>query len=61
MRIRNLIFTGILAGIYSAILDGIEQNYGIHYIVSAVILTVLTIITALSLFKIGRNENKTTQ
>ena len=61
MRIRNLIFTGILAGIYSAILDGIEQNYGIHYIVSAVILTVLTIITALSLLKIGRNEKKTIQ
>ncbi|MDM5333886.1 hypothetical protein QUF56_11665 [Ureibacillus composti] len=61
MRMRNLIFTGILAGIYSAILDGFEENYGLHYIVSAVILTVLTIITALSLLKIGKNENKTTQ
>lgn len=56
MRIDKLILIGIMAGIYSAILDGFEQDYGLNYIVSAFILTVLIIITGYIVHKIGRNE-----
>jgi hypothetical protein len=58
MRIDKLILTGIMAGIYSGILDGFEQDYGLNHIISAIILTWLTIITGYLLHKIGRNEKK---
>ena len=58
MRIDKLILTGIMAGVYSTILDGFEQDYGLNYIVGAFILTFLTIITGYFVHKIGRNEKK---
>lgn len=58
MRMNKLILTGIMAGIYSGILDGFEQDYGLNHIASAFIITVLTIITGYFLHRIGRNDNK---
>ena len=53
--------TGIMAGIYSGILDVFEQDYGLNHIASVFILTVLTIITGYRYFlhKIGSNEKRT--
>ena len=56
MRTDKLILTGIIAGIYSGILDSFEQDYGLNHIASAFIITFLTITTGYLLHKIGRNE-----
>lgn len=58
MRIDKLILTGIMAGVYSGILDGFEQDYRLNHIASAFILTFLTIITGYLIHKINRNEKK---
>ncbi|WHY85752.1 hypothetical protein QNH39_24625 [Neobacillus novalis] len=56
MRTDKLIFMGVMAGIYSFLLDGYEQDYGLNSILSGCILTVLTIITGYLLHKFGRNK-----
>lgn len=56
LRTSTYILTGILAGIYSAILDGFEQDYGLNPITSALIITVSTILTGYLLHKIGSNK-----
>lgn len=56
MQVDKIILTGLMAGIYSGILDGIEQDYGLNHIGSALILTVLTIATGYLLHKIGRKK-----
>lgn len=57
MRPYVFILTGIMAGIYFSILDGLEQDYGFnHHFSSAVILTILTIITGYFIYKIGRRK-----
>ncbi|MCA1058840.1 hypothetical protein LCL96_07835 [Rossellomorea aquimaris] len=47
MRVHTLIITGLMAGVYSSILDGMEEDYGLHSFVSALIVTLLTILTGL--------------
>jgi hypothetical protein len=56
MRVDKIILTGLMAGIYSGILDGIEQDYGLNQIGSAVILSVLTITTGYLLHRMGRKR-----
>ncbi|MGM0901559.1 MAG: hypothetical protein ACQEXB_10745 [Bacillota bacterium] len=56
MRVDKLILTGVMAGIYSGILDGLEQEYGLNYIASALIITILTITTGYLLHKVRRKE-----
>jgi hypothetical protein len=50
MRTSNIILTAIMAGIYSGILDGFEENSGLSPIASVLILIILIFSTAL-LFK----------
>ncbi|MBW3114643.1 hypothetical protein KYJ26_22485 [Bacillus sp. MCCB 382] len=56
MRIHTLILTGIMAGIYSSILDGIEQDYSFNTVLSACTLTVSTIVTGLLLHRFLNKE-----
>lgn len=56
MRVDKMILTGIMAGIYSGLLDGFEADYGLNHILSAFILTILTITTGFLLHKIGKND-----
>jgi hypothetical protein len=58
MRIDKLILTGIMAGVYSGILDGLEQGYGLNELTSALIIAVLTITTGCILHISGRKEVK---
>ncbi|WP_066070442.1 hypothetical protein [Neobacillus soli] len=58
MRIDKLILTGILAGIYSFLLDGFEQDYGLNHILSSFVLMILTIITGYLLHRFGRNKKR---
>ncbi|PFG06401.1 hypothetical protein [Bacillus sp. es.034] len=52
MRISTFILTGILAGIYSSVLDGLEQDYSLNSFFSAFILALLTIGTGLLLHRL---------
>ncbi|CAN7399516.1 hypothetical protein [Rossellomorea sp. LjRoot5] len=56
MRISTFILTGILAGIYSSVLDGFEQDYNLNSIFSAFLLTLLTIGTGLLLHRLPSIE-----
>ncbi|WP_156030025.1 hypothetical protein [Rossellomorea vietnamensis] len=53
MRISTFILTGILAGIYSSVLDGFEQDYSLNSLYSAFILALLTIGTGLLLHSLS--------
>ena len=52
----ELILTAVMAGIYSGVLDGVEEDYGLNNIVSAFILILLTYITGYILYKLGLKE-----
>ena len=52
----KLILTAVMAGIYSGVLDGVEEDYGLNNIVSAFILILLTYITGYILYKLGLKE-----
>ena len=52
----KLILTAVMAGIYSGVLDGVEEDYGLNNIVSAFILILLTYITGYTLYKLGLKE-----
>ena len=52
----KLILTAVMAGIYSSVLDGVEEDYGLNNIVSAFILIMLTYITGYILYKLGLKE-----
>ncbi|UXH45114.1 hypothetical protein [Rossellomorea vietnamensis] len=56
MRISTFILTGLLAGIYSSVLDGIEQDYSLNSYFSAFILALLTIGTGLLLHRLPFRE-----
>ncbi|MEL3974486.1 hypothetical protein AAEO50_19525 [Rossellomorea oryzaecorticis] len=46
MRTSNIILTAIMAGIYSGILDGFEENRGLAPIASVLILIIMTFSTS---------------
>lgn len=52
----KLILTAVMVGIYSGVLDSVEEDYGINNIVSAFILILLTYFTGYILYKMGRKE-----
>lgn len=56
MRIEKIILMGTLVGVFSGILDGYEQDYGLNHITSAIILTLLTITTGYIIHKFGSNK-----
>ncbi|MCR8847474.1 hypothetical protein NQ095_03575 [Rossellomorea sp. SC111] len=56
MRVRTFILTGIMAGIYSSVLDGFEQDYSLNSFFSAFILALLTIGTGLLLHRLPLKE-----
>lgn len=56
MRMNTIILTGIMAGIYSSILDGIEQDYSFNHHLSACILTLSTIVTGILLHRFLNEE-----
>jgi hypothetical protein len=47
MRTSSIILTAIMAGIYSGVLDGFEENWGLSPIASVLILIVMTLCTGL--------------
>ncbi|KPL60144.1 hypothetical protein AM506_08820 [Rossellomorea vietnamensis] len=55
MRISTFL-TGIMAGIYSSVLDGFEQDYSLNSFFSAFILALLTIGTGLLLHRLPLKE-----
>lgn len=46
----KMILIAIMAGIYSGILDGVENHYGLHSLVSTCLLILLTYITGYTLY-----------
>ncbi|MGM0840150.1 MAG: hypothetical protein ACQEWE_05455 [Bacillota bacterium] len=47
----KIIFTAIMAGVYSGILDGMETHYGLNKLLSAFILILFTYITGYALYR----------
>ena len=57
----KIILIAVLAGIYSGVLDSVENIYGLNNFASAFILIFLTYITGYILYKMGRTEKAETQ
>ena len=52
----KIILIAVLAGIYSGVLDNVEENYRLNNFLSSFFLILLTYITGSILYKIGRKE-----
>jgi hypothetical protein len=47
----RIIFTAIMAGVYSGILDGIETHYGLNKLTSTLFLILFTYLTGYALYR----------
>ncbi len=56
MSIGKIILLGILAGIYSGILNELEGNYGINRFTSILLLSLLIVISGYILNKVGSKK-----
>ena len=52
----KIILIAVLAGIYSGVLDSVEENYRLNNFLSSFFLILLTYITGFILYKIGRKR-----
>lgn len=57
MGIARIMIIAIMAGMYSGILDGFQQRYGLNPILSHMILIVLIFATGLLLYKTAKKVN----
>jgi hypothetical protein len=57
MGIARIMIIAIMAGIYSGILDDFQQRYGLNFILSHVILVLLTFATGYILYKPAKKVN----
>jgi hypothetical protein len=54
----KIILIGILAGIFSSILNDLEEIYGLNHIVSDLILTITIILTGYLLHKTAKTPQE---